>query len=78
MGIWPFEPRALTWGQQVLGWLPVCDLLVIDEIGPLKIEQGFGLTNALDALRWPDFRLALVSLRLSLVEALARRLEGLT
>jgi nucleoside-triphosphatase THEP1 len=68
---------ALAWGQQVLASLPACDLLVIDEIGRLEMEQGLGSTNALDVLRRPDYRLALVSLRPSLVEALARRLEGM-
>jgi nucleoside-triphosphatase THEP1 len=78
VGIWVFEQRALAWGQQVLASLPACDLLVIDEIGPLEIEQGLGLTNAYDVLRRPGYRLALVSLRPSLAEALARRLGGMT
>jgi len=78
VGIWVFEQRALAWGQQVLASLPACDLLVIDEIGPLEIEQGLGLTNAFDVLRRPGYRLALVSLRPSLAEALARRLGGMT
>ena len=78
VGIWVFEQRALAWGQQVLASLPACDLLVIDEIGPLEIERGVGLTNAFDVLRRPGCRLALVSLRPSLVEAMARRLGGMT
>ena len=74
VGIWTFDPAGVAWGQQVLASLPPCDLLVIDEIGPLELEQRQGLTNALDALRRADYRLALVTLRPALVET---KLNGL-
>jgi len=74
VGIWTFDPAGVAWGQQVLASLPPCDLLVIDEIGLLELEQRQGLTNALDALRRADYRLALVTLRPALVET---KLNGL-
>jgi nucleoside-triphosphatase THEP1 len=77
VGIWKFDPQNLAWGQQVLATLPASDLLVIDEIGPLEIERHQGLTNALDALRDPTYRLGLVSIRPSLVEVFAKQFDGL-
>lgn len=77
VGIWTFAPESVAWGQQVLESLPVCDVLVIDEIGPLELELGQGLTNALDALRRAAYRLALVTLRPTLVQVVAAQLDGL-
>jgi len=77
VGIWTFAPESVAWGQQVLASLPPCDLLVIDEIGPLELELGQGLTSALDALRHAAYRLALVTLRPTLVNAVAAHLGGL-
>jgi len=77
VGIWTFDPKSLAWGQQVLAWLKPCDLLVIDEIGPLELELGQGLTKALDVLRRGAYHLALVTVRPTLVETVAAQLEGL-
>ena len=77
MGVWTFDPASVEWGQQVLASLPPSDLLVIDEIGPLELEMGQGLTNALDALHRADYRLALVTLRPALAGEVAARLDGL-
>ena len=77
VGIWTFDPASIVWGQQVLASLPPCDLLVIDEIGPLELEMGQGLTHALDALRRVDYRLGLVTLRPALAGAAAAQLDGL-
>ncbi len=64
------------WGQALLGSLPACDLLIVDEIGPLEINMGKGLTNALAALLRSAYRLAVVSLRSSLIEPLLKLLPG--
>lgn len=77
VGIWTFDSASVAWGQQVLASLPPCDLLVIDEIGPLELEQRQGLTNALDALRRADYRLALVTLRPALIETVTTKLNDL-
>lgn len=77
VGVWTFDPASIVWGQQVLASLSPCDLLVIDEIGPLELEMEQGLTNALDALRNADYHLALVTLRPALVETVTTKLNGL-
>ncbi len=40
---------------------------MVDELGPLEIERGGGWLKAFDALRRPDFALALVVVRPELV-----------
>jgi len=66
-GRFRFDPRALRWAGQRLAQATPCDLLVIDEIGPLELERGKGWANALDVLAGGDFGLALVVIRPELV-----------
>jgi nucleoside-triphosphatase THEP1 len=77
VGVWSFEPEAILWRQELQGDLQSCDLLIIDELGPLEIMLGKGLTNALTALFGVTYRLAIVSLRPSLIEALLKLLPGM-
>ncbi len=77
VGIWTLDPASVAWGQQVLASPTPCDLLVIDEIGPLELERGQGLTNALDLLRHVAYRVALVTMRPTLVETVTAQLDGL-
>lgn len=77
VGVWTFDPASLAWGQRVLASTPPCDLLVVDEIGPLELEIGQGLAKALDVLRRGTYCLALVTMRPALVKAITAQLEGL-
>jgi ArsR family transcriptional regulator len=77
VGIWTFDTETLEWGQGVLRQTPTCNLLVIDEIGPLELEQQQGLTAALERLQRTDYHVALVPMRPSLATVLIARLEGL-
>ena len=47
---WIFDPQVLMWGNQVLASAESADLFIIDEIGPMELEQGEGWTNALTLL----------------------------
>jgi len=58
-----FDPEVLAWGNAALARAVPCDLLVVDELGPLEMERGHGWTRALDVLRGTDFALALVVVR---------------
>lgn len=58
-----FSQAALAWGNQVLLASIPCDLLVVDELGPLEFNQASGWVGALDVLRTGQFRLALVVIR---------------
>ncbi|MEA3340369.1 MAG: nucleoside-triphosphatase [Chloroflexota bacterium] len=66
-GRFRFNPGTLAWGNNVLARATPCDLLVVDELGPLEIEQGWGWQQALTALRKAEFTLALVVVRPGLV-----------
>jgi nucleoside-triphosphatase THEP1 len=62
-GRFRFDPEALRWGEAVLSRATPCDLLVVDEIGPLEMERGQGWVAALDVLLAGEYRLALAVLR---------------
>jgi len=64
-----FDASALAWGAAVLAAACPCDLLIVDEIGPLELERGQGWVNALDVLRADSFRFAAVVVRPHLVNA---------
>jgi nucleoside-triphosphatase THEP1 len=65
---WAFNGKALAWGNQVLGNIPACDLLVIDELGPLEFERGEGWMHGFTAVDDGDFTLAVVVIRPDLVD----------
>jgi nucleoside-triphosphatase THEP1 len=63
LGAWNFDPEALTWGNEILQKATPCDLLIIDELGPLEFERKQGWISGLEALDKGDFKLALVIIR---------------
>lgn len=72
VGRYLFDPDALAWGTAILARSTPCDLLVLDELGPLEIAGG-GWAIGMDVLRGERFLLALVVVRPELVaEALER------
>ncbi|HEY67746.1 MAG TPA: hypothetical protein G4N97_05685 [Thermoflexia bacterium] len=66
-GRFRFDPETLAWGNSVLAQAVPCDLLVVDELGPLEIERGEGWPRAFDILRGTDFALAIVVVRPELI-----------
>ncbi len=70
---WIFDPQVLEWGNQLLADIPACDLLIIDELGPLEFKRGQGWQNAFKALEVQNYRAAVVVIRPELlVEAQTR------
>ncbi|HIC93478.1 MAG TPA: DUF2478 domain-containing protein [Anaerolineae bacterium] len=71
-----FDAAALAWANSVLiGAVKAgCDLLVVDEVGPLELERGEGLAPALAELG--GVPRALVVVRDALLGELRRRLRG--
>lgn len=45
---WELDLAVLDWGNQLLANLPACDLLILDELGPLELVLGKGLQAGLD------------------------------
>lgn len=77
-GRFRFNPDTLSWAEQVLSQSVPCDLLMIDEIGPLEIERGAGWVTAFEVLHSRAFALAVVVVRLELVARAQLRLPGVT
>jgi nucleoside-triphosphatase THEP1 len=62
-----FHPAALAVGSATLRAAIPCDLLLVDELGPLELVRGEGWVDALDVLRSGRFRMAIVVVRPALV-----------
>lgn len=44
---WQMLPASLDWGNAVLKSIGLCDLFILDELGPLEFDRGAGLTAGL-------------------------------
>jgi nucleoside-triphosphatase THEP1 len=70
---WAFDEDVTRWGDSVLANAVPCDLLVVDELGPLELERHQGWTAGLDVVTGSLYRAALVVVRPDLLDtALAR------
>lgn len=74
-GRYRFVPATLEWGSDRLIGATPCDLLIVDELGPLELMLGEGLVAALDVLDKGAFTLALVVVRPELLDILRERLR---
>jgi len=67
MGRFRFHAEGIRWGSETLLRAQDCDLLIVDELGPLELLEGDGWHVALDVLRTGTYGLALVVVRPALV-----------
>ncbi len=70
---WQFDADAVIWGNAVLQKAVPCDLLIVDELGPLEFEWGEGWPAGLAALDSGQYRWGVVVIRPELLEAARRR-----
>jgi nucleoside-triphosphatase THEP1 len=70
---WAFHADALAWGEARLREATPCDVLIVDELGPLEMTLSEGWQEALVALGERAFRLALVVIRPELLETACAR-----
>ena len=75
-GRFHFDPETLSWGNDVLAEAVPCELLVVDEVGPLEVERGEGWVAAFDVLRTGDYVLALLVVRPELIGQVQDRLSA--
>jgi len=66
---WRFHAETIAWCNLLLSAAADCDLLVVDELGPLEFESGEGLIQGMRALDDGRFRLGLVVVRPRLIHA---------
>ncbi len=74
---WRFDPATLARGADLLAAVGDCDLLLVDEIGPIELLEGGGWRSALDVLRAGSYQRALVVVRPNLLDVLVERLTPL-
>ncbi len=70
---WRFDLEALAAGNAALERVGACDLLIVDELGPLELGRGSGFTAAFGLLDARRYGLAIVVVRPALVAALQVR-----
>jgi nucleoside-triphosphatase THEP1 len=68
-----FDPVTVEWANNVIKDACPCDLLIIDELGPLELLRDLGFTHAIDVLRSGCYQLALVVIRPELIIEFQRR-----
>ncbi len=73
---WRFDPQALRWGNMLLAQLPPCDVLLIDELGPLEFRGEGGFLAGFQAIAAQQYRLALVVVRPELIDIARERWPG--
>lgn len=66
IGEWRLQRESVEWGNWILSRAVPCDMLVVDELGPLEFERGEGWQAAFAALDRGDYRLAFLTVRPSL------------
>jgi len=78
VGPYSFDPAALARALRVLrrAISTGCDLLMVDEIGPLELEQGKGFAPILDLLPVEGPTHTLIVVRPALLDLLLLRLRG--
>ena len=70
---WVFDKDQLKRGNEILKNTAPCDLLVIDELGPLELLHGQGWQAGIRVLESKNYRLGLLVIRPELLEeALSR------
>ena len=75
MGRFHFHADGIRRGRAILNSVTRCDVLVIDELGPLELVEGQGWRDAIDVLNAGICRLGLVVVRPGLVSCLIERLR---
>lgn len=65
---WAFDPNIVEKGEEILHASTPCELLVIDELGPLEFERGEGWLAGLTAVDSGNYQSALVVVRPRLLE----------
>lgn len=74
IGRFRFHAEGIRWGSEILLRTQDCDLLIVDELGPLELLEGDGWHVALDVLRTGTYGLALVVVRPVLVARFGEKL----
>jgi nucleoside-triphosphatase THEP1 len=64
---WIINIETLDWGNAILAHLQTCQLFILDELGPLELERGVGLTNGISLVAARRYQMTCVVIRPSLL-----------
>jgi nucleoside-triphosphatase len=70
---WVFDEEVMAWGNQILANTEGCDLLLVDELGPLEFDRQQGWQNGLHAIDQGSYKIAVVVIRPALVDKAIER-----
>ena len=73
---WDFDEGALVWADGILTASVPCDLLIVDELGPLEFDRGRGWQAGFAALDSGEYALAVVVIRPELLARARERWPG--
>jgi nucleoside-triphosphatase THEP1 len=68
LGQWFFSPAVFAWGNKIFQTALPCDLLIIDEFGPLEFFRAEGWQTALEILPRGEYKAAVVIVRPGLLQ----------
>lgn len=66
---WVFNRETISWANSFLKEAVPCQVLIVDELGPLEFEFNQGFVEAFGAISRGQFELALVVIRPELLNA---------
>lgn len=64
---WLFDQSVFDWGNRLLAAIEACQLLIVDELGPMELRHGGGLSAGLKLLSARRYAVACVVVRPSLL-----------
>jgi len=76
IGHWFFYEDALQWGNDILRRSVPCDVLIVDELGPLELLRHEGWQAGVKAIDSRQYRVGLVVIRPSLLQEAKKRWRG--
>jgi len=75
---WRFDAVALAWGDTLLANVAACDLLFVDELGPLEFRGVGGFRHGFAAIEARRYKLALAVVRPELIDVARDRWPWIT
>jgi len=70
---WAFDQKNTEWGNEILRDAASCDLLIVDELGPLELERQQGWLMGIHAIDSGNYRIAMVVIRPELLSIAIQR-----
>ncbi len=73
VGIWFFDPKVIAWGNERLKLCQSCNLLILDELGPLEFKHNLGFQEGMRLLDEHRIQAAFVVVRPELLPFAQKR-----